>query len=329
MSFLLRWINENLLKKKITKSNISELGQLDTNTTNTTNSANTTNTTNTTNISTETPKTEIICTKPSEEEIILLDEQNRNFNKWKPNNELVKRYNKFLNCIAELNRQKHSLEHKLIPRSKQIIKEYMQKSRSLNITDKIEASDVRKEMYVIEKKVLIAEESIKKLESMDSGIIDEWNNYLEEARDFLLNNNINSEITIDDILSNDGLYIMSKKYLDGYLTTINPDKCLKTISDIKHHFDIGNLKNTMNITLAEYEEKRKLLLDFSTVNSLNAIKEAPKLFLRDINNVPIEYDLNINNNPVELSDDKISKLSDDKNVEASNDKNLEVYSCEE
>ena len=40
--------------------------------------------------------------------------------------------------------------------------------------------------------------------------------------------------------------ITLKKYLDGYLSTINPDKYLETISDIKHHFDIGNLKNTMN-----------------------------------------------------------------------------------
>ena len=314
MSFLVRWINENLLKKKITNSNISGLGQLDKNTTNITN----TNTNTNINISTENPKEQIICTEKQEVQIICINELNNNLKKWKPNNELVQRYNKFLNNIAELNRQKHSLEHKLIPKSKQLIKEYMQKSRSLDITDKIEASNIRKEMFIIEKKVLSSEESIKTLKSMNSGIIDEWNNYLEEARDFLLNNNINSEITIDDILSNDGLYIMSIKNLDGYRTTIKPDKYLNTIQDIVHHFDIGNLKNTMNFTLVEYEEKRKLLLDFSTVNSLNAIKEAPKLFLRDINNIPIEYDLNVNNNPIELSDDKISELPNEKNLEISN-----------
>jgi hypothetical protein len=297
MSFLLRWINENLLKKKITNSNISELGQPDTNTANTN-----------IDISTRIPKEEIICTKTQEDQAICINDPDNNFNKWKPNNELVQRYNKFLNNIAELNRQKHSLEHKLIPKSKQLIKEYMKKVRSSDINDKIEASEIKKEMFIVEKKVLCAEESIKKLETMDSGIIDEWNNYLEEARDFLLNNNINVEITIDDILSDDGLYIMSKKCLDGYCTTINPDKYLERIQDVKHYFDIGSFKNTMNFTLVEYEEKKKKLLEFSTVNSLNAIKEAPKLFLRDINNMPIEYDLNVNNNPVELSDDKMSEL---------------------
>ena len=295
MSFLARWINENLLKRKTIQNQEPIKNQK-----NQPNDA-----INSNNLSNVVPEEQIMCTY----------DENSNYIKWIPNNELVKKYNKFLNNVAELNRQKHTLENKLVPRSKQLIKEYMKKSRSIDINDKIYASDLKKEMFVIEKKVIYAEKSIKELETMDSGIIDEWNKYLEDARDFLQLNNIDSEITIDDILSDDRLYIMGKKFLDGYCTMINSDNVLNTIQDIKRHFDIGSCKNTMNFSLVEYEEKRKKLLDYETENSLNVIKEAPKLFLRDINNNPIEYDLNINNNPVELSNDKISDLTNELNSE--------------
>lgn len=63
--------------------------------------------------------------------------------------------------------------------------------------------------------------------------------------------------------------------------------------------------------------KKKLneLLDFETKNSLNAIKKAPKLFLYDTNKNPITYELNINNKPVELSDDIITILCEEVNMD--------------
>lgn len=296
MSFLARWINENLLKNKIMQNQQNQQNQY--NQPSDTNNNVVDNTSNT-----------IL-----EEQIICTNNKNNNYIKWIPNNELVLKYNKFLNNIAELNRQKYTLDNKLVPKSKQLIKEYLKKSRSIDINDKISASELKKEMFVIEKKVTLAEKSIKELETLDSGIIDEWDKYLEDARVFLQVNNINSEITIDDILSNDRLYIMGKKLLDGYCA-INPNKYLNAIQDIQLYFDIGSYKNKINFSLLEYEEKRKKLFDYETENSLNIIKEAPKLFLRDINNNPIDYDLNINNNPVELSNDKISYLINELNCD--------------
>ncbi len=298
MSFLARWINEKLLNRKTVKNH--EYNKIQSK-----------------DIINSQSNDIIISNNSSyiaqEEQIMCTTNENNNCVKWIPNNELVKKHNKFLNNVAELNRQKHTLEYKLVPKSKQLIKEYMKFSRSIDINDKIYASELKKEMFMIEKKVSNAEKSIKELETLGFEIIDEWNKYLEDARDFLQVNDIDSEITINDILSNDSLYIMSKKFLDGYCTTISPDKNLNIIKYIKCYFDIGTFKNTMNFSLKEYEDKRKKLLGYETENSLNVIKEAPKLFLRDINNNPIDYDLNINNNPVELSNDKMSDLTNELN----------------
>lgn len=297
MSFIARWINENLLKRN--------------------------------NIVVPEPKIEIEETKieikhqESVNQIIVQntdnDEQvikicnNVSEIKWYPNNDLSERHNKFLNNIAELNRQKHSLETKLIPRSKQLIKEYMTLARSININDKIACSDIKKEMFSYEQKIRTAEESIKKLESMVPEILDEWDKYLEDARDFLKNNNINSEITINDILSDGSLYLMSKKFLDGYCTNVNTDMHLEVIKDIKKYFDIGSFKNTASFSLTEYEDKKNKLLELENKNSLILIKEAPHVFLRDINNNPIDYEININSNPIELTSEKMSNLDNNIN----------------
>ena len=196
MSFIAKWINENLLKRsnKIIQETKLEIQQE--------------------------IQQEPIFHQISENKIIVnsTDDESAIINvvpKWYPHNELSERHNKFLNNVAELNRQKHSLENKLIPRSKQLIKEYMSLCKSKDINDKITCSEIKKEMFIFEQKVKSTDKSIKKLEAMNSDIVEEWDKYLEEARDFLENNNISSEITINDILSDSSLYIMSKRFLDG------------------------------------------------------------------------------------------------------------------
>lgn len=293
MSFIVKWINENLLKRnnKIIQEPNKETKKIE-------------------DVIQHQESVNNIIVEPTDGDGAIINVKEDNLIKWYPNNQLFERYNKFLNNVAELNRQKHSLETKLIPRSKQLIREYMTLNRSGNINDKITCSEIKKEMFSYEHKIKTAEESIKKLESMESNIIDEWDEYLEEARNFLKNNNINSEITINDILSDSSLYLMSKKILDGYCTNINTDIHIEIINNIKKYFDISTFKNSISFSLKEYEDKKNKLLELENKNSLILIREAPHVFLCDVNNNPIDYELNINSNPIEITSDKISDLSE-------------------
>lgn len=244
----------------------------------------------------------------------LFEKLTEDYNKWIPDNKLVLQYNKYLNNSAELNRLKYILEYALIPKSKRLIKELIKKSRSYDLDDKNQVPNIRKEMSITEKKISLTEDSIKQLENYDLSIVEKWNIYLEKAKDFLQSNSIDSEITIDDILSDDRLYIMCKKLFNNYI--IEPNKYFKTIEDIYQFFDITcSIKNTSSSDLSEYEKKLNELLDFETKNSLDAIKKAPKLFLFDINKNPITYELNINNEPVELSDDVMTILCEEVNID--------------
>jgi hypothetical protein len=305
MSFIAKWINEYLLSSnKITQEpNINNIEE------------------NNTNINYQQSSNQITVNNTDDnidnDVYHVINDDNMNNDsiiKWFPNNDLFKRYNKFINNVAELNRQKHSLETKIIPRSKQLIKEYMALTRSSNINDKIMSSEIKKKMFIYEQKIKTAEESIKKLELIDSNIIKEWDKYLEEGQEFLKNNNINSNITINDILSDSSLYLLSKKIVNGYCTNINTDIYLETIKDVKKYFDISSFKNTISISLKEYEEKKNKLLELEKTNSKNSMKlfkEAPHIFLRDINNNPIEYDFNINSNPIDITSDKMTYLDEE------------------
>ena len=243
----------------------------------------------------------------------LFEKLTEDYNKWIPDNKLVLQYDKYLNNYAELNRLKYILEYTLIPKSKRLIKEFMKKSRSHDSDERNQVPSIRKEMSIIDKKISLTEDSIKQLENYDLLIVEKWNIYLEKAKDFLQSNSIDSEITIDDILSDDRLYIMCKKLFNNYI--IESNKYFKTIKDINHFFDITcAIKNTSLLDFSEYERKLNEFLDFETTNSLDAIKKAPKLFLFDTNKNPITYELNINNVPIELSDDVITILCEEVNI---------------
>jgi hypothetical protein len=296
MSFIAKWINENLLRRN------NKIAQEPPTTAN--------------NI--EDSKIEINH-QETVNQIIVNNTDDVNINdelvsKWYPKNDLSERYNKFINNVAELNRQKHSLETKLIPRSKQLIKEYMSLYRSTNINDKITCCEIKKEMISYERKIKIAEGSIKILETISSDVLEEWNTYLEDAYNFLNNNIISPEITINDILSDCSLYLMSKKFLDGYCTNINTDMHIEIIKDIKKYFDISSFKNTSSFSLKEYEDKKNKLLELEKKNSLIVVREAPHVFLRDINNIPIEYDLNINSNPIDITSEIMTDLDEEVRV---------------
>ncbi|AYV80361.1 MAG: hypothetical protein Gaeavirus39_3 [Gaeavirus sp.] len=170
--------------------------------------------------------------------------------KWIPNDNLITKHNKFINTVTECNKQKHNLENKLIPRSKQLIKQYMQKSRSIDITDKISTSDIKKEMLIVDKLITNTEEIINKFTITDSTILDEYNDYIKQASDFLTTNNINNAITLDDILSYEKLHMLLNKYHDDELQCSNKTKF---VNDINIYFDLEKIMNT-RITIKSHTE---------------------------------------------------------------------------
>jgi len=236
--------------------------------------------------------------------------------KWIPDNNLTLQYNKYLNNCAELNRLRYSLESILIPKSKQLIKEFMKKSRSSVLDERNQVQHIRKEMSHVQTQISKTEISIKELENYDLDIVEKWEKYLEKAGDFLEHNDINSEIITEDILSDDRLYIMCKKICAKYNSNVESNKYLKLIRDITQFFDVNYSVDDEEITdCVEYKKKLDEFLNFETKNSLDAVKKAPTLFLRDVDNNLISYELNINNEPIELSDDIIAVLYGEYNIE--------------
>ncbi len=180
--------------------------------------------------------------------------------KWVPNDNLYKRYNNFLERVSEVNKQKNS-QTKLITKSKQLMKQYNTESKSDDITLKIAASQTKQELFNVETKLRQSEAAVHKLETMDTKVLDEWNDYIEQARNFLIENQIDENINVNDILNTPTLFATMKKFMDGYYVTANYEKHLDTIVQLDTFFNVSNVKNTLKITQGEFENRRKKLLD--------------------------------------------------------------------
>jgi hypothetical protein len=121
----------------------------------------------------------------------------------------------------------------------------------------------------------------------------DWTQYLKDANDFLNTYNKYPIINVNDILSDENLYIMK----------INITDCdiLQFIDDF-FDFSVDN-KTAINM----YIQNKK------NISNTLIIKYMPKILLL-CDNYIINYELNINNNPIELSDYLTNDLFDELNI---------------
>jgi len=120
------------------------------------------------------------------------------------------------------------------------------------------------ELLNLETKIKQGEDAIKELESIDASILDEWNEYVEEARNFLVTHNINKSICTNDILTTQTLFITAKKYYDGYMVSISNDEYLEALTQFDLFFDVKTLtiSNTrLRFNKEEFEEKRNKIIE--------------------------------------------------------------------
>jgi hypothetical protein len=223
------------------------------------------------------------------------------FNKWVPDNILYKEYNNYLICLAEQNRLKYNLENVLIPKSKQLIKEFMKKSKSFNQEEKNQVQNIRKEMNIMEQKILFTEKSIKKYENMDVTVIEKWKEYNEKAQSFLTNNNIDCQITANDILTNESLYLMYINFLKN-----NYNQNLKIIQDINIFFDLDTVEKILS---------KNNQLTHLKKNLIDIIENTSEFYFQNHQNKSINYELNVENKLFELSDEIIHTLCQECNLE--------------
>jgi len=227
------------------------------------------------------------------ENLELINEITNN-NIWKPNNNMVFEYKKYLNKLAELNRLKYSLEYSIIPQSKKLIKELRQKTISNNPDDKKQISNIRKEMCNTELKMSMMQNMINELLNSDNLITEKWDKYIESANNFLKINKINDKITLIHILSNECLYKFCESIKEDYFNNQSLD--LKVITDLINFFDFEYENKTNTEKLIKFD----LLFD-------NKIYNLPKFIENNTEN-PIIYELNIENNIFEINDNSISFL---------------------
>jgi hypothetical protein len=225
--------------------------------------------------------------KPDSNDKIDNDENSNKIKKWIPNDELWMRYNNFLTIMSDIQKKKNS-ETKLITQSKQLIKQYKMESISDDITSKMNALQTKQHLIDIESKIKRVQIAIKELENADGKILEEYDEYLNSAREFLIRTGLDTFINVNDILCSTNLYVLMRKTFDSfYLTRMNDDDKLKQIAKISTYFEPGKIKNISEISHKEFQTKRKEILN--KVSHLHITDDLTKTFnLEYLSNPRIE-----------------------------------------
>lgn len=275
MSQILEWLNSNLFGKKdldlkkISNSNDNQ------------------------NKTEQSDKSDKV-NKPDES----VQEENK-INKWIPNDALWLKYNKFLQNIGEINRKKHS-ETKLISQSKHLIKQYKMESVADDITSKMNATQTKQQLMSLESELKRVQTAIKELETMDGKVLDEWNEYIELAREFLVSNGLDTFLDVNDILCSTNLFATMKKIFDSYYSRRNcNEEKLEQIAMMSIYFEPSKTENYSRITDKEFQDKRKELLNkVSCAHIVDDLSKPhdPRNNVQAINDTPT-----INNNILQIS----------------------------
>ncbi len=240
--------------------------------------------------------------------------------KWIPNDKLWRRYNEFLETMSIIQRKKHS-ESKLIAQSKHLIKQYKMESVSDDITSKMNAIQTKQQLMSVESDIKRVQSAIKELELLDPKILDEWNEYLDSAREFLVANELDSFIDVNDILCTQNLFVTMKKNFDSYYTSNNSNKDkIEQIAQMTIYFDTSKTQNYAKITNKEFEAKKKELLD--KVKFAHIVDDLSKPF--DPRKIGLAHnDVNIINNnilqitgPTQISIPEARLINDTDNLDS-------------
>ncbi len=271
MSQILNWLSTNLFKSKNPEHKTIK---------DQTNNSNDSNTVSTVDKTNKTDKTD-------------LNTDEKEIKKWTPNDDLWRRYNKFLTVMADIHKKKHS-ESKLISQSKHLIQQYKAESVSDDITSKLNATQTKQQLMSIESELKKVQNALKQLESMDGKVLDEWNEYLELAREFLITNGLDEFIDVNEILCTTNLFVTIKKLFDSFYTKNTVDETrLEQIAKATLYFDTSKTQNHAMITNKEFEIKRKALLD--KVKCAHIVDDLSKPFDNTILALPHNEVKSINN----------------------------------
>ncbi len=242
--------------------------------------------------------------------------------KWIPNDKLWQRYNEFLETMSIIQRKKHS-ESKLIAQSKHLIKQYKMESVSDDITSKMNAIQTKQQLMSVESDIKRVQSAIKELELLDPKILDEWNEYLDSAREFLVANELDSFIDVNDILCTQNLFVTMKKNFDSFYTSNNSNKeKIEQIAKMSIYFDTSKTQNYAKITNKEFEAKKKELLD--KIKCVHIVDDLSKPF--DPRKIGLAHnDVNIINNnilqitgPTQISIPEARLINDTDNLDSTN-----------
>ena len=158
-----------------------------------------------------------------------------NPNKWKPNEDLYDEYNRS-NEMVYKNRNMTTINDlkTKITNSRELFDKI---SKSTDLSKKLEALEIK--LYISDLEIeLLRQTNIENSKYISSNFFSEWSKYLDDAKKFIIDNELYNVVNVKEILSNNNLKIVKRRNIDGFYNSSNNSVYADNIAQLNIYFDI-------------------------------------------------------------------------------------------
>lgn len=186
--------------------------------------------------------------------------------KWVPNIELKEKYEKMTKQLGRY----RELQNK-VKQSKLRMKNLIEQLENCNDNDnysKMQKIDIKQQMFTVKSEVRGYEREITKLEEENKfdELFAAWENYIEQADNFIETNHIEEFISVNNILDYQGIYVKFKQLMDGAANSSDNEEYIERLQQIEPLFDSGKAYHEARGRFLSGEQRRKELENFKTAN---------------------------------------------------------------
>jgi hypothetical protein len=156
-------------------------------------------------------------------------------NKWEPKEDLYNEYNRS-NEMVYKNRNMTTINDlkTKITNSRELFEKI---SKSTDISKKLEALDIK--LYISDLEIeLLRQNNIENLKYISSNFFSQWSKYLDDARNFIIENELYNVVNVKEILSNDTLKIVKRRNIDGFYNCSSNSVYADNIAQLNIYFNI-------------------------------------------------------------------------------------------
>lgn len=198
---------------------------------------------------------------------------------WKPNDKLIKDYNKSTKHACFSYEYENKIKHNQL--RLRDFKQQFNETPTESVRGRIERQQLKLSIMNLEQEIKKYEDLIYETQTKPMLILDEYDKYLNEAEAFIKQNDLQKVLKTSDILTSQNLYIKAKEIMDEGLLSVDSEEAYEKLLLVSSCFDLRDVyKDARGKQAAEFlqtfNDKRFLMYDGMDIKYLGTTMKIPE-----------------------------------------------------